>query len=932
MYQPRRRPGAVFLFLWLSFAGLQPVIAVEAWKFGHTLPDDSALGKAAREFADAANRELEGRAHMTVFPNGEIGSATNLMEQVRRGVIDFALIPTSVLARSEPDFDIFALPFLFRDYGAVTKFQASDAGTALLKELESSGLKGFAFWHDSMAAVTAARPITGPSDLKSMKILAGSGPKSKSAIAFERLGANVTPIQFAETYQALANGTVDGSESSIPAIQQRRIYEVNKYVTVTNHAYFGYVLVANPKLWASLAPQERLSLEKAIAKVTPEANASAATRDMDALRALYANAEIKTLSTAQHDLWQRSVRSTWEDFADTSSRKKLVQTALNAGLYADPPTSVLVSPTWTSWIAEDNDAFESLPLAMPLQLRKPFRLRFVLSLVNLSVFAPEVVGGSAVSSEASQVIESIRADSAKFTVIVLPSSEAGLHIAQQYRSAALALDLRKYREHVGLNKHLAIPAGASFADVARKALVGYVDIPFDILKEGRHEIGLAVISPEGVPVADYTAVVCAGIMCSGSTARSGPAVLPPGDAVAGDFVLWLHEVKTEDVNHDVQNYVFAILAIRDKGTKRSRFLRWNLWTSLYSLLTTARSVRNIVADSSNSDRIATQGQALGRQIFHPIATNQIQQEGARDAIEARRLLAAAATGAAERPGRIVFRVSSSTPHVAGAAAFHIIPIGLAAFTPDGRNSSVFLGRHFAISNDVPNQFSTHVANCPQDWRISFPARLSTSEKDALQIARAATEEEFKTWPISAQVVHEPEDLSGDKSFKTWLGTPVADADQRTTVFSFLGHHDANSIFFNKDKASFSVAEIQRLFRAPSVAILDACDVAMEDVTPGTLVGTLIRHRMQTVIATTSRISGPLAAAYLRCMRHVVEQKERLSVGDAHYYTTQCLWNDDQSNPWNLQYRFAHSALKYQVFGNPEALLCYPKSDSTGGAQ
>jgi hypothetical protein len=205
----------------------------------------------------------------------------------------------------------------------------------------------------------------------------------------------------------------------------------------------------------------------------------------------------------------------------------------------------------------------------------------------------------------------------------------------------------------------------------------------------------------------------------------------------------------------------------------------------------------------------------------------------------------------------------------------------------------------------------------------MPVGLSTGATDALMIARDAAAEEYKAWPILGQIVWEAEDLSGDAGVKRWIAQRVPLAEQRTTVFGFLGHHDHSSFFFNRAKGQFSVAEVERSFKEPSVAILNACDVSMENMAESTMLGRLMKNGMSTIVTTTSKVSGPLAAAYLTCMRRVLEKKQSVSVADLHYYVTQCMWSDSPENPWNTSFRFAHGALKYQVFGNPDTLLCYP---------
>jgi hypothetical protein len=663
-----------------------------------------------------------------------------------------------------------------------------------------------------------------------------------------------------------------------------------------------------------------------IAREEEAAKRAAAEEYEAAVRA----AEAKTLKAAPERPFVISREEIRRSGANNAA-ELLSSISLGSASPYPPPTSLpppepivlAVSPSWNSWFAEDNESIASTPLATPLKLNTNYRLRFAFALADLSRMLPGKVA-SAPQGPGMKVLDNLGVDSATFSLIVIPSSDAAIHVAQQFRTLDMKFDLRKYRKwttQAGSASGV-LPVVHSFGEAVGEAVVAHADVPFRVLRDGRHEIGLVIVSPSGVPVDAYTAVVCAGIACDARAAGAAPA-LPPDNALGGDLVLWLHELRTRDIDHEEESYVFAVLVTTDPATRKRRFLSWNLWMSLRSLLDQTKAVRAIVADVANSDAVAEQGAALGRRVFDPVARNATEQAGAAQAKSARETLAQALKIEQGRPVRLVTRVSTSERHAGGNEAFHVFPFSLLAVTHGEPAARFYLGQKFALSVAVPNQSHMVSTACPQDWRMSFPVKLTTGKEDHLQIARDSAEAEFKAWPVRDQVFWETEDFSGEASVKKWFEADVKPGEERTTVFGFLGHHDQNSVFFNKEKGSFSVSQIQRLFKQPSIAILDACDVAMEDVTPGTLVGRLMRHQMGTVVTTTSKVSGPLAAAYLSCMRRVLEKKGNLPVGEMHYYATQCMWSDDDANPWRSEYRFAHSALKYQVFGNPQSLLCYP---------
>ncbi len=165
---------------------------------------------------------------------------------------------------------MFDLPFLFDDIGAVDRFQQSDAGQELLTSMEDQGYLGLGYWHNGMKQLSANKPLRVPEDATGLKFRIQASDVLLAAVRGAR--ANPQKMAFAEVYQALQTGVVDGQENTWSNIYSQKFNEVQKYITETNHGLLDYMVVTNSKFWNGLPADVRTELEKIMAEVTPKVN------------------------------------------------------------------------------------------------------------------------------------------------------------------------------------------------------------------------------------------------------------------------------------------------------------------------------------------------------------------------------------------------------------------------------------------------------------------------------------------------------------------------------------------------------------------------------------------------------------------------------------------------------------------------------------
>jgi C4-dicarboxylate-binding protein DctP len=250
----------LILSVWLLFQKKekpdQPSVVQEQKKtiyklsFGHDMPEDSAQHLAALKFAEIVHHKSNGRVKIKVFPAQQLGTDHQMIEAARAGELAIILSPTAKLSTLVPAIQYPDLPFLFPNREDAYKILDGEPGEMLLEKLKSHGLIGVTFWESGFKQFTANKLIRKPEDFMGLKIRA-----MKSRIImdqFNALGATPIPIDFFETYKALKDGVVDGQENPLVSIVNMKFYEVQSHVTISNHAYLGYVFAFSKKIFESL--------------------------------------------------------------------------------------------------------------------------------------------------------------------------------------------------------------------------------------------------------------------------------------------------------------------------------------------------------------------------------------------------------------------------------------------------------------------------------------------------------------------------------------------------------------------------------------------------------------------------------------------------------------------------------------------------------
>ncbi|MEO6974585.1 MAG: TRAP transporter substrate-binding protein [Gallionella sp.] len=299
------------LLLSLSMAASADPIII---KYSHVVAVNTPKGQAALKFKELAEKYLPGKVKVEVFPNSQLYGDGNEMEALLLGDVQIVAPALAKFGKYTKKLQIFDLPFLFDDIEAVDRFQRSPKGLELLNSMEDKGIIGLGFLHNGMKQLSANVPLRTPADAKGLKFRIMSSDVLEAQ--FKDIGANPQKLAFAEVYQALQSGVVDGAENPWSNIYTKKFYEVQKYITESDHGVLDYMVVTNAKWWNGLPADVRSGLAKAMTESIAYGNKIAMTEDQDYRAKVIAakKAEVITLTKAQKAEWRKAMKPVWAKF------------------------------------------------------------------------------------------------------------------------------------------------------------------------------------------------------------------------------------------------------------------------------------------------------------------------------------------------------------------------------------------------------------------------------------------------------------------------------------------------------------------------------------------------------------------------------------------------------------------------------------------
>ena len=232
----RRFSVVAMLVLWGCLVSFPAAQAQTVIKIGHVLNADHVWHTCLTGFADEVGKATQGRVAVRIYPGSQLGNEKDMIEGMTLQTVDGGLIGGGSFQSIEPKFGIEALPYAWPTHEAAYRALDGELGALLLKALANKGIVGLAWWENGFRHITNnKRPIVKPEDLKGLKIRVT--PDKMRLDTFKTLGASPVPINFGELYTALQQGVVDGQENPLANIHSSKLYEVNRFISLSAHKW-----------------------------------------------------------------------------------------------------------------------------------------------------------------------------------------------------------------------------------------------------------------------------------------------------------------------------------------------------------------------------------------------------------------------------------------------------------------------------------------------------------------------------------------------------------------------------------------------------------------------------------------------------------------------------------------------------------------------
>jgi len=301
---------AVSLLFSFSASAQTPIVI----KLSHVVAENTPKGLASLKFKELAEKKLPGKVQIQVFPNSQLFGDAKELEALLLNDVQIINPSLSKFDRYTKKIQVFDLPFLFKDSKSAQSFQGSKEGQALLKSMEDKGLIGLAYWANGMRHFAANKDFTVPADIKGLKFRIQASDVYESIM--KAFGASGQKMAFAEVYQGLQTGVVDGQENTFSNMYSQKFHEVQKTIVETNHGILDYMVVVNAKWWNGLPADIKKGLTEAMNEATVYNNKISQEKNDEARKAIVdsGKTKIKILTDAQLAEWKKAVAPVYAQF------------------------------------------------------------------------------------------------------------------------------------------------------------------------------------------------------------------------------------------------------------------------------------------------------------------------------------------------------------------------------------------------------------------------------------------------------------------------------------------------------------------------------------------------------------------------------------------------------------------------------------------
>ncbi|PLX88370.1 MAG: C4-dicarboxylate ABC transporter [Desulfuromonas sp.] len=303
---------AVAFFATATISTAAPIVI----KFSHVVAENTPKGQMANKFKDLVDERLGGKVVVEVFPNSQLFGDNKVLEAMLLGDVQLAAPSLSKFNKYTSSLQIFDLPFLFKDMTAVEKFQQGPVGQKMLMSMQKKGLIGLGYLHNGMKQLSASSPLRVPADAagKKFRIMTSD----VLAAQFEAVDAMPLKKPFSEVFTLLQTKAIDGQENTWSNIYSKKFFEVQPYITESNHGVLDYLVITSAEFWMGLPDDIRTEVKKALDEAIAFGNEVSEKKAIADRQKIVDSkrSEVLVLTDTERQQWVEAMKPVWKKFED----------------------------------------------------------------------------------------------------------------------------------------------------------------------------------------------------------------------------------------------------------------------------------------------------------------------------------------------------------------------------------------------------------------------------------------------------------------------------------------------------------------------------------------------------------------------------------------------------------------------------------------
>ncbi|MFA9422906.1 MAG: TRAP transporter substrate-binding protein [Sedimentibacter sp.] len=285
-------------------------------KLGMTINEQDSFYVCATKFSELVKERTDGAYDIQLFPNSALGDERTMLESMQMGTLDAGIITSGPFVNFVPEFGVLDMPFLFPSNEAAYKVLDGEVGKEILSKLEEHDLKGLAYAERGFRNLTnSVRPVQTAEDIKDLKIRVMEN--EVYIAAFNAMGVNAVPMAWTEALTALQQGTIQGQENPVNVIYAYKMWESQKYVTLTRHAYAAAVITFSLEKFNSLPADVQQIFVTAAQEAAEYERAWVADNESTQLAALKSNG-MEVIENPDLDSFKAAVQPVYEKYTQYS--------------------------------------------------------------------------------------------------------------------------------------------------------------------------------------------------------------------------------------------------------------------------------------------------------------------------------------------------------------------------------------------------------------------------------------------------------------------------------------------------------------------------------------------------------------------------------------------------------------------------------------